>query len=64
MPADLRGKVTLTMYNTQGITVKEEIFNANNIDKFLFNVSDLPTGIYFLKWNNTLVQKTSKLIKQ
>ena len=64
MPVDLKGKVTLTIYNTQGVAVQEEIFNANNIDKFLFNVSDLPAGIYFLKWNNSLVQKTSRLIKQ
>lgn len=63
-PSDLKGKVTLTIYNTQGVAVKEEIFSANNMDKFLFNVSNLPAGIYFLKWNNTLVQKTSRLIKQ
>ena len=64
MPSDLRGKVTLTIYNAQGSAVKEEIFYANPVNKFLMDLSDLPVGIYFLKWNNSQLQKTSKIIKQ
>jgi len=64
MPSDLKGKVTLTIYNAQGTAVKEEIFYANPVNKFLMDLSDLPVGIYFLKWNNSQLQKTSKIIKQ
>jgi len=63
MPSDLKGKVTLTVYNTQGVSVKQEIFMVNATDRFSFDLGDLPVGIYFLKWNNNLVQKTSKIIK-
>jgi hypothetical protein len=64
MPSDLKGKTSLSIYNAQGIMVKEEIFNLNVTDTFSFDMTDLPVGIYFLKWNNSLLQKSVKIIKQ
>ena len=64
MPSDLKGKVILTIYNAQGKAVKEEIFAASVFNKFSMDLTDLPKGIYFLKWNNSQLQKTSKIIKQ
>ena len=64
MPSDLKGKVALTIYNAQGTAVRQDIFTANPVNKFLMDLSDLPAGIYFLKWNNIQLQKTSKIVKQ
>lgn len=64
MPSDLKGKTSLSIYNAQGILVKEEMFNVETTDKFSFDITGLPVGIYFLNWNNTHLQKSGKIIKQ
>lgn len=64
LPAEMKGKVNLTIYNTQGVSVMDKTFTVTTSEKLSFDVNDLPTGIYFLKWNNNLIQKSSKIIKQ
>jgi hypothetical protein len=63
LPSELNGKVSLTILNTLGAIVKQEDLNVNSSDKTTFNLSDLPVGIYFLKFNNSSIQKTAKVLK-
>jgi hypothetical protein len=64
LPSAFSGKVTLTVYTAQGIAVKEEEFSTGSFNKYDVDLSALPAGLYFLKWNNNNMQQTSRLIKQ
>jgi hypothetical protein len=64
LPSGFKGKVTLTVYTAQGLAVKEEVFSTGSFNMYDFDLSDLPAGLYFLKWNNNGIQQTSRIIKQ
>jgi hypothetical protein len=50
--------------NSLGAIVKQEDIHVNSSDKTTFDLSALPVGIYFLKFNNNAIQKTAKVLKQ
>lgn len=62
--ADMNKEVSLAIFNTLGMMVKRETFNVQSAETISFDMSNLPTGIYLLKWNNGTIQKTNKIIKQ
>ncbi len=64
LPSGVNGKVTLTVYTAQGNAVKEEVFSTGSFNIYDIDLSDLPAGLYFLKWNNNNMQQTSRIIKQ
>ncbi|MFN8133840.1 MAG: T9SS type A sorting domain-containing protein [Bacteroidales bacterium] len=44
--------------------MKEEVFSTGSFNIYDIDLSDLPAGLYFLKWNNNNMQQTSRIIKQ
>lgn len=64
LPSDLKGMVTLNIYNSIGTLVRTENFRIESTEAFSFDITGLPKGIYLLKWNTNNFQKTNKIIKQ
>lgn len=64
LPSQAEGKISYTVYNSQGRIIKEntEMNSSNYI--YSMNISDLSAGMYFLQIDSNLEKTTTKFIKK